>query len=197
MTFHWYDWAGYIGVLLVLLAYFLLQARKLHGNKLVYQLMNILGAFGVLLSLTVLAVVLGAVFKFTRIGLAMQAAAMERGNSPFVGIDVEKMLMLGWGLASVFGFIAGVLAAPSLFLSPVMMFSVVIYSLAAASLGGWDSPAGAIIGGLLLGVAESVGTTFVSAIGAELRLAIPFLLMIVVLAVRPQGIFGRSIVARV
>jgi len=52
MTFHWYDWAGYAGVLLVLLAYFLLQARKLHGNKLAYQLMNILGAFGVLLSLT-------------------------------------------------------------------------------------------------------------------------------------------------
>ena len=52
MTFHWYDWAGYVGVLLVLLAYFLLQARKLHGNKLTYQLMNILGAFGVLLSLT-------------------------------------------------------------------------------------------------------------------------------------------------
>lgn len=52
MTFHWYDWAGYVGVLLVLLAYFLLQARKLHGNGLAYQLMNILGAFGVLLSLT-------------------------------------------------------------------------------------------------------------------------------------------------
>ena len=52
MTFHWYDWAGYVGVLLVLLAYFLLQARKLHGNRLAYQLMNILGAFGVLLSLT-------------------------------------------------------------------------------------------------------------------------------------------------
>lgn len=52
MTFHWYDWAGYIGVLLVLLAYFLLQARKLQGHKLGYQLMNILGAFGVLLSLT-------------------------------------------------------------------------------------------------------------------------------------------------
>ena len=51
MTFHWYDWAGYIGVLLVLLAYFLLQARKLHGNGLAYQLMNIFGAFGVLLSL--------------------------------------------------------------------------------------------------------------------------------------------------
>lgn len=51
MNFHWYDWAGYAGVLLILLAYFLLQARKLHGNRLAYQLMNILGALGVMLSL--------------------------------------------------------------------------------------------------------------------------------------------------
>lgn len=51
MTFHWYDWAGYVGVLLILLAYLLLQARKLHGNGLAYQLMNTFGAFGVLLSL--------------------------------------------------------------------------------------------------------------------------------------------------
>jgi paired small multidrug resistance pump len=51
MTFYWHDWAGYIGVLLVLLAYLLLQAHKLHGNGLVYQLMNVLGAIGVMLSL--------------------------------------------------------------------------------------------------------------------------------------------------
>ena len=51
MTFFWYDWAGYIGVLLVLLAFFLMQAHKLHGNGLVYQLMNIFGAIGVMLSL--------------------------------------------------------------------------------------------------------------------------------------------------
>ena len=60
------------------------------------------------------------------------------------------MLMLCWGFAAVAGFVAGALAAPSLFLSPIMMFSVVIYSLAAAALGGWDSPAGAIVGGLVL-----------------------------------------------
>jgi branched-chain amino acid transport system permease protein len=152
---------------------------------------------GILLSLTALAATLGLVFKLTRTGLAMQAAAMERGNSPFVGIEVERMLMLGWGFASVVAFVAGVLAAPSLFLSPVMMFSVVIYALAAASLGGWDSPAGAIVGGLILGVAESVGTTFIPAIGADLRLAIPFLLMIIVLAVRPQGLFGHPSITRV
>jgi branched-chain amino acid transport system permease protein len=152
---------------------------------------------GVLATLAVLATGLALIFKFTRLGLAMQAAAMERNNSAFAGIEVETMLMFGWGLASVFGFIAGALAAPSVFLSPVMMFSVAIYAFAAASLGGWDSPAGAIIGGLILGVAESVGTTFISVIGADLRLAIPFLLMVVVLAVRPQGLFSRSIITRV
>lgn len=51
MTFMWHDWAGYIGVVLVLLAFLLLQAHKLHGNGLVYQLMNVLGALGVALSL--------------------------------------------------------------------------------------------------------------------------------------------------
>jgi branched-chain amino acid transport system permease protein len=152
---------------------------------------------GILLTLTTLAVLLALVFKFTRIGLAIRAAAMERGNSPFVGIEVEKMLMLGWGLATVFGFVAGVLAAPSLFLSPTMMLSVIIYSLAAATLGGWDSPSGAVAGGLMLGVAESVGTTFIKAIGADLRLTIPLMLIVLVLAVRPDGLFGRSHTTRV
>lgn len=152
---------------------------------------------GVLVSLAVLATSLALVFKHTRIGLAMRAAAMERRNSPFAGIEVKTMLMFGWGLAAVFSFVAGVLAAPSLFLSPTMMFNVLIYALAAASLGGWDSPIGAIVGGLILGVAESVTTTFVKAIGADLRLAIPFLLMVIILAVRPQGLFGRSFTTRV
>jgi branched-chain amino acid transport system permease protein len=151
---------------------------------------------GILLTLIVLTILLAVVFKLTRVGLAMRAAAMERSNSSFVGIEVETMLMLGWGVAGVFGFVAGALAAPSLFLSPTMMLSVIIYSLAAATLGGWDSPVGAIIGGLVLGVAESVGTTFIKWIGADLRLAIPFLLIVLVLAVRPNGLFGRPHVAR-
>jgi branched-chain amino acid transport system permease protein len=122
----------------------------------------------------------------------MRAAAAERAKSPYVGIEVETMLTWGWGLASVFGFIAAVLAAPSLFLSPTMMMSVIIYALAAATLGGWDSPVGAILGGLLVGVAETVGTTLIKSIGAELRLAIPFLLIGLVLFIRPQGLFGRT-----
>lgn len=152
---------------------------------------------GVLLTLCILATAMALMFRFTRIGLAMRAAAAERDKSPLVGIHVETMLMLGWGLATVAGFIAAVLVAPSLFLSPPMMVSVVIYALAAATLGGWDSPAGAIVGGLVLGVAESVGATYVPFIGSELKVGIPFALMAIVLLARPQGLFGRTAVVRV
>jgi branched-chain amino acid transport system permease protein len=152
---------------------------------------------GILVTLAAMALAVALVFRLTRIGLAMRAAAAERSNSPYVGIEVETMLMLGWGLAAVFGFIAAALAAPALFLSPTMMMSVIIYALAAATIGGWDSPAGAIIGGLMVGVAESVGTTLIKSIGAELRLAIPFLLIGLVLFVRPQGLFGRAGITRV
>jgi branched-chain amino acid transport system permease protein len=153
-----------------------------------------LGVLGVLCAL---ALALTLVFRFTRIGLAMRASAAEREKSPLVGIRVETMLMMGWGLATVFGFIAAVLIAPKLFLSPPMMVSVVIYALAAATLGGWDSPVGAIVGGLVVGVAESLGATFVGFIGSELKVGIPFAVMAIVLVLRPQGLFGKTAVIRV
>jgi branched-chain amino acid transport system permease protein len=145
----------------------------------------------------VIAVLIAALFQFTRIGLAMRASAAEREKSPLVGIRIETMLMLGWGIATVVGLIAAALVAPRLFLSPPMMLPVVIYSLAAATLGGWDSPFGAIVGGLLVGVAESLAGTFLSFIGAELKIGVAFLVMAVVLLVRPQGLFGQASVARV
>jgi branched-chain amino acid transport system permease protein len=152
---------------------------------------------GVLAVLCLLALGLTAMFRFTRIGLAMRASAAEREKSPLVGIRVETMLMVGWGLATVSGFIAAVLIAPKLFLSPPMMVPVVIYALAAATLGGWDSPVGAIVGGLVVGVAESLGATFISFIGSELKIAVPFAVMAIVLVLRPQGLFGKTAVMRV
>ena len=96
------------------------------------------------------------------------------------------MLTLGWGLAAVVGFLAAALVAPHLFLSPSMMVPVLIYALASATLGGWDSPMGAIAGGLLIGVAESLGATFLPFIGAELRLCIPIAVALVVLLACPS-----------
>ena len=152
---------------------------------------------GVLAVLGLMAIALGAVFRFTRFGLAMRASAAEREKSVLVGIRVETMLMVGWGLAAVVGFVAAALVAPRLFLSPIMMAPVLIYALASATLGGWDSPVGAIVGGLLIGVVESVGATFLTFIGAELRLAIPIIVTLAILFIRPAGLFGKQAVIRV
>ena len=151
---------------------------------------------GILLTVCLLALTLTALFRFTRIGLALRASAAERDKSPLVGIEVDTMLTVGWGLATVFGFVAAVLTAPSLYLTPTMMVSVLIYSLAAATLGGWDSPLGAIVGGLVIGVAESLAATFIPFVGAELKVGVPFVVMAAVLLVRPQGFFGRTAVIR-
>src|SRR3954466_10276026 len=152
---------------------------------------------GILFSLCAMTLGLSILFRFTRIGLAMRASAAEREKSPLVGIPVETMLMLGWGLAATVGFIAAVLIAPSLFLSPPMMVSVVIYALAGATLGGGDSPAGAIVGGLVVGVAESLCATFIGFIGTDLKVGVPFALMAIILLARPQGLFGTAAVVRV
>lgn len=151
---------------------------------------------GILVVVCLLALAIAAMFRFTRIGLALRASAAERVNSPLVGIEVETMLALGWGLATVCGFVAAALIAPNLYLAPTMMVPVVIYSFSAATLGGWDSPMGAIAGGLIIGVAESLAATFLPFIGAELKVAVPFVIMAVVLLVRPQGFFGRAVVIR-
>jgi branched-chain amino acid transport system permease protein len=152
---------------------------------------------GILATLCVMTAALSALFRFTRIGLAMRASAAEREKSMLVGIPVETMLMFGWGLAATVGFIAAALIAPALFLSPPMMVSVVIYALAAATLGGWDSPTGAIVGGLVVGVAESLCATFVGFIGTDLKVGVPFAVMAIILLARPQGLFGTTAVIRV
>ena len=154
-------------------------------------------ALGILVTLSVFAALLGILLRFTRQGLALRAAATDRDKSTLVGIRVETMLMLGWGLAALVGFMAAVLVAPGLFLSPIMMAPVLIYALAAATLGGWDSTVGAVVGGLLIGVMESVGATFLTFIGSELRLLIPMSATLLVLLFRPAGLFGKKAVVRV
>ncbi|ACP23092.1 putative permease component of ABC transporter (plasmid) [Sinorhizobium fredii NGR234] len=153
-------------------------------------------AAGMIALLLCLAVATGAVFRFTRLGLAMRASAFDGEKSLLVGIPVERMLMLGWGFAAVIGFVAALLVGPRLFLSPTMMMPILLYALASATLGGWDSPLGAMIGGLIVGVAESLGATFLPFIGADLRVVIPILVTLVVLLVRPVGLFGTRTVVK-
>ncbi len=136
-------------------------------------------------------------FQKTKLGLAMRAAALYPEQSRVLGIRVGWMLALGWGLAAVVGSVSGIMIAPVQFLDPNMMQTVIVYAFASAVLGGIESPVGAVVGGLVLGVALNLLGTYVEAIGNELRLAAALAIIVIVLIVRPAGLFGRVAVQRV
>jgi branched-chain amino acid transport system permease protein len=151
-----------------------------------------MGALGV--TLVVLAL-LFVFFRFTPLGLAMRAAAQNPVSSRLVGIRVGWMLALGWGLAAAVGAVAGMMVAPIVYLDPNMMSGILLYAFAAALFGGIDSPAGAVVGGLVIGVLENVLGAFV--IGNELKLVVALVVIVGVLLVRPAGLFGSAQVSRV
>ena len=153
-----------------------------------------IGTFGVCLG-TVVA--LWLFFRLTTLGLAMRAVAFNPGASRLMGVRVGWMLALGWGFAAVLGAIAGMMAAPTIFLDPDMMLVVLIYAFAAAVLGGIDSPVGAVVGGLLIGVVINLLGAYVNFVGQELRLPTALAVLLVVLVIRPSGLFGRVVVRKV
>jgi branched-chain amino acid transport system permease protein len=152
------------------------------------------GMIGVTL---VLLIMLFVFFRYTRIGLAMRAAASLPESARLVGINTSWMIALGWGMASSIGAIAGMLIAPVVFLEPNMMGGILLYGFAAAVLGGLSSPLGAVIGGFLVGVFENLVGTYIPGVGNELKLPIALALIIVVLVIKPSGLLGRAIVQRV
>jgi branched-chain amino acid transport system permease protein len=141
--------------------------------------------------------VLWAFFRFTTLGLAMRSVAVNSDASRLMGVRVGWMLALGWGLAAALGAIAGLMAAPTAFLDPNMMLVILVYAFAAAVLGGIDSPIGAVVGGLVLGVAVNLLGRYVDQVGEELKLPTALAILLLVLVVRPSGLFGRVIVRRV
>ncbi len=136
-----------------------------------------------------------AFFRFTRLGLAMRAAAFNPVSSRLVGVPVNKMLALGWGLAASIGAIAGMMVAPVIFLDPNMMAGVLLYAFAGALLGGITNPLGAVIGGFIVGIIENLGGAYV--VGTELKLTTALFIIVVVLTVKPAGLFGKTVVSRV
>ncbi len=153
-----------------------------------------LGVIGVSLGTLILVYLL---FQYTKLGLALRAAALYPQEARLAGIRVSWMLALGWGLAGIVGAISGVMVAPITFLDPNMMQSIIVYAFAAAVLGGVESPVGAVVGGLLLGVLLALLGTYVDVIGTDLRLPVAFAIIVVVLLIRPAGLFGRVHVKRV
>jgi branched-chain amino acid transport system permease protein len=152
---------------------------------------------GVLAVCLVTVALLWAFFRFTTLGLVMRAVANSQEASRLLGVRVGMMLALGWGLAAVLGAVAGMMAAPALTLDPNLMLIVLIYAFAAAVLGGIDSPIGAVVGGLALGVVINLLGTYVDFVGGELRLPAALAVLLIVLLVRPQGLFGHRVVRRV
>jgi branched-chain amino acid transport system permease protein len=144
-----------------------------------------------------LVILLGLFFRFTTLGLALRAAAVNPESSRLVGVRVGWMLALGWGIAAVLGAVAGMMIAPVVFLDPNMMQTILLYAFAAAVLGGLDSPIGAVVGGILLGVTITLLGRYVGFIGSTLKLPAALLLILVLLLVRPGGLFGRVAVRRV
>lgn len=163
----------------------------LGGVHISIQYIGILGvAFG-------LVALLGLFFRFTKLGLALRAAAVNPDSSRLVGVRVGWMLALGWGIAAVLGAVAGMMVAPLVSLDPNMMQAILLYAFAAAVLGGLDSPLGAVVGGLLLGVTITLLGRYVGFVGTTLQLPVALALILALLLVRPGGLFGRVAVRRV
>lgn len=147
--------------------------------------------------LVVIVVLLQLLFLRTKLGLALRAVADNPQSSALSGLPTERLLMVGWGLAAALGALAACLIAPKVYLSPTMMDSVLIYAVAAAVLGGLDSPIGAVLAAWLIGVIENLAGAYVGFIGDDLKVAVPLVALLLTLLIKPEGIFGRAEAARV
>jgi branched-chain amino acid transport system permease protein len=154
---------------------------------------------GITIVVLISLVAVWALFRFTKLGLAMRAAALRPAAASLSGVRVDAMLAIGWGLAAVLGAVAGLMAEPStsIFLNPGFMQPVLVYAFAAAALGGLESPAGAVVGGLAIGILNILVIGYIPAIGSNLLLPFTFAVILVVLLVKPNGLFGHRQVQRV
>jgi branched-chain amino acid transport system permease protein len=138
-------------------------------------------------------VLLWALFRFTKLGLGMRAAALRPASAALVGVRVDRMLAIGWGLAAVLGAVAGLMTEPAVFvLQPTLMQPVLLYGFAAAVLGGLDSPVGAVVGGIAIGVFLNLVGQYVHFVTSEVRLPVAFAVLLLVLLIKPTGLFGRK-----
>jgi branched-chain amino acid transport system permease protein len=153
-----------------------------------------LGVIGVLV---VVLLLLWLMFTRTRVGLAMRAVANNQESSNLVGIRVGSILVLGWGLAGAIGVLAAAMLAPSAGLTGTLMVSPFLLASVAAVLGGLDSPVGAVVGGLIIGVTEAFIVGYVDFLGADMLLPVMLVILLAVLLLRPSGLFGSERVERV
>jgi branched-chain amino acid transport system permease protein len=154
---------------------------------------------GLVVVLLAECVVLWLLLQRTRLGLRLRAVASNPDSSRLVGIDAGTMLMFGWGLSAAIGAVAGTLVASApgqAGFDASLMQGILVYAFAAAALGGFDSLLGAVVGGLIVGVANTLTIQYVDALDG-IEVVMPLAMILAVLLVRPNGLFGRTTVERV
>lgn len=154
---------------------------------------------GALVVTLVMAGLLFLLLQRTRFGLAMRGVASNADSARLVGVPTGRILSGSWAIAGALGALAATLHAGNQGqVTPILMLTVFVYATAAATLGGLDSTGGAVIGGLLIGVVENLAAEyFEDWVGQEMKLAVALLCILVVLLVRPSGLFGTAKVERV
>ena len=161
---------------------------------------------GVVLVTLIVLSLLFVFFRYTPLGLAMRAAAQNPSMARLVGVRVDWMLALGWGLAAAVGSVAGIMVAHIVYLDPNMMGGILLYAFASALVGGIGNPGGAVVGGFIVGVLENMvayagnqieKATGIYIIGNGEKLTVALIIVIFVLTVKPAGLFGRVVVKRV
>src|SRR6185295_7363375 len=156
------------------------------------------GAIGTWVTLAFVVAILWFFFQKTKLGLGYRAVASNRESSQLIGVPLGRMLMLGWAISAVLGTIAAIMVSQSASsLDFNLMATVLLYGFAAAALGGFDSIPGAVGGGLIVGMAEAYIPALFSFIGSELSLAVALGVIVAVLLVRPEGLFGTKRIERV
>jgi branched-chain amino acid transport system permease protein len=160
------------------------------GGRLRY---STIGAWAILL---VILVLLNLLIRNTKLGLAFRAVTSNREGAALVGVPVGRTLMVGWAVAAGLGTVASTLVSGVVLLEPSLMLKLLIYSLAAATLGGLDSPKGAIVGGIIVAQAQTLVPGYLG-LPTELAVVPAVLAMLLILLVRPAGLFGTGRVERV
>jgi len=152
----------------------------------------------VVVAVLVATLALAVAFRYTAAGLRMRAAAFNATIARLSGIRVARVLTVGWALAGLLGALAGVLVSPSTFLYPNSMDAIFVYGFTAAVIGGLDSPVGAVVGGLILGVVLSYAGGYVGgSVGSDLTPLVALGILVAVLMIRPEGLFGGARMRRV
>ena len=151
-------------------------------------------SLGILGTALLASLLLYLLVQKTRLGLAMRATSENLPSAQTLGIPTRRILAFSWGMAALLGVIAGLFLAPLLLLDPFYMLEPFLKGFAAAILGGLNSLPGAIVGGLILGIAEALAGGYIS---IAFKNTLAFLIIIAVLLVRPEGLLGKEFVERV